>query len=87
MTDTRFTSQDYRRAAAIARQSGGLVLPAAAEAWDRKAEKVEAQEKYAFELGKVASEQYNYGPGAVGMLLLARLLKDGWTAPEGLFDA
>ena len=79
------TASDYRTAANIARLSHGTILPAAAAEWDRKAEKLEAREAYA-----VALYRTGFGPSqsalSGGTRIVSKLIEDGWTPPEGLFD-
>ena len=40
-----FTPEELRAAAKVARASRGLILPAAAEAWERRAEAIERRSK------------------------------------------
>lgn len=86
-----YTAEAYRAAAEIARRSGGLILPGAADAWEKKAEKMDKLAEYGVSLVDRVREMTTgeYGgyrsPEDTGMAIVSTLLQDGWTAPEGLF--
>lgn len=81
------TAKDYRTAASIARESGGLTLPAAADAWELEAAKLEKRELFAEKLGLFIEDALNPRDSTLfnGTRLLTALLNQGWTPPEGLF--
>lgn len=73
-----FTAEEYRTAAKVVR-SLDIVR---ASHLDVLAKKQEEVEQYASDLGMVGRANY---PEDRGMLLLNKLIEDGWTPPEGLF--
>lgn len=75
-----FTANDYRAAAAVLREHAN------GSEWiaffEKRADYIEKRKAYAHELGQVGRAD---APDTRGLLLLSKILRDGWTPPEGLF--
>lgn len=78
------TAEEYRIAAKVAAQSGGFEMPAAAEAWEKRADMLDTRDKHFKALGYVTVDA-NHDYLVRGMRIADWLRDNGWTPPEGLF--
>lgn len=87
-----YTPEAYRAAAEIARRSTsavGVIREDLASEWETEAKRLERLGEYGTALAnkvrdRTRNEVYGVSPEALGMQLMAALLEDGWTPPEGL---
>lgn len=77
------TASEYRTAAQVLKLHHAPAEQV--EFYEKKADKLEARDEYAYGLGVFSHQNRNEGFDTYGLRLMAKLAQDGWVMPDGLF--